>query len=221
MSKFKVSDRTVTLTRSYPTSSVPVYNAQKIYNTKVDTNLISTPADSVLYFNGSEWTYHPSTSTSILPVYGSFLSMTSQYPNAINPATNPVAITYSEKTNGTMNVLNNTYPNSKIVIPTSGDYKVLFSAQCDTLTGNNHYLEIWPAIKGTPVPKSSTRIRLGTSSETCLTVEYVLTCLANDYIEFYMIGDTTDAYILAIDANPETNIPYVSIPSMIVNIYKL
>jgi len=95
----------------------------------------------------------------ITPLYGSFLSSTTQ--NATT--TNPVAITYSERTIGTINV-NGSFPNSEIVIPTTGIFRVLFSAQCDSSSGT-HYLEIFPVVNGTSVSKSNTRIRLNAASE--------------------------------------------------------
>ena len=76
----------------------------------------------------------------VSPLYASFLSSTTQ------PATttNPVAITYSERTIGTIDISGN-YPNSQIKIPTTGIYRVIFSAQCDS-SGGTHYLEIFPVV---------------------------------------------------------------------------
>jgi hypothetical protein len=101
------------------------------------------------------------------PLYASFLSTTTQ------PATtsNPVAITYSERTIGTIDISGN-YPNSQIKIPLTGVYRVLFSAQCDS-SGGNHWIEIFPVINGTSVPKSNTRARLPANVEVCLVVEYI------------------------------------------------
>jgi hypothetical protein len=148
------------------------------------------------------------------PLYASFLSSTTQ------PATttNPVAITYSERTIGTIDISGN-YPNSQIKIPTSGIYRVLFSAQCDCSSGT-HWLEIFPVINGTSVSKSNTRARLPASTETCLVVEYILSFNANDLLQLYMIADNTNARILAITRGSGT--PAVpDIPSIIVNINRI
>ena len=151
----------------------------------------------------------------ISPVIGSFLSNTTQ--NAT--ITNPVAITYSERTIGSINVNGGTYPNSIIVIPTTGVYKVLFSAQCDSAAGT-HYLEIFPVVNGTSVPLSNTRIRLTAAVENCLVVEYFLSFNANDQLQFDMVGDTTDSRILAITRGSGTpTIP--NVPSIIVTLMRI
>ena len=151
----------------------------------------------------------------VSPLYGSFLSNTTQ--NATT--TNPVAITYSERTIGSINVDGGTYPNSIIVIPTTGVYKVLFSAQCDSSSGTN-YLEIFPVVNGTSVPDSNTRIRLSAAIENCLVVEYFLSFNAGDKLELYMISDSTNARIIAITRGTGTpTIP--NIPSIIVTLMRI
>jgi len=150
----------------------------------------------------------------IAPLYASFLSDVTQ-PVTV---TNPVAITYSERTIGSIDV-NGTYPNSTIVIPTTGVYKLLLSAQCDS-TGGTHYLEIFPVVNGTAVPKSNTRIRLSAAIESCLAVEYFLSLTANDELELFMVGDNTNARLVAITRGSGTPaIP--DIPSIIVTIMRI
>lgn len=151
----------------------------------------------------------------VSPVYGSFLSNTTQ--NAT--ITNPVAITYSERTIGSINVNGGTYPNSIIVIPTAGVYKVLFSAQCDSASGT-HYLEIFPVVNGTSVPVSNTRIRLTAAVESCLVVEYFLSFNAGDQLQLYMIAENINARILAITRG--TGTPAIpDIPSIIVTLMRI
>jgi hypothetical protein len=151
----------------------------------------------------------------VSPLYSSFLSNTTQ--NATT--TNAVAITFSEKTLGSIDISGGTYPNSIIRIPVSGVYKVLFSAQCDSSSGS-HFLEIFPVVNGTSVVNSNTRIRLTAAVENCLVVEYFLSLNANDALQFYMIGDTTNARILAITRGSGTpTIP--DVPSIIVTIMRI
>ena len=148
------------------------------------------------------------------PLYASFLSSTTQ--NAT--ITDPVAITYSERTIGTIDISGN-YPNSQIKIPTTGVYRVLFSAQCDSSSGT-HYLEIFPVVNGTSVPDSNTRIRLSSAVESCLVVEYILSFTANDILQLYMISENTNTRILALTRGSGT--PAVpDIPSIIVNINRI
>ena len=152
----------------------------------------------------------------VAPLYGSFLSDTNQTATTVNP----VAITYSERTIGSINTSGGTYPNSVILIPTTGVYKVLFSAQCDT-TGSAAALDIFPVVNGTSVPDSNTRIRLSVGVESCLTVEYFLSFNANDTLQFYMVRTGTGtARILAVTVGTGTpTIP--DIPSIIITIMRI
>jgi len=153
----------------------------------------------------------------VAPLYGSFLSDINQTATTVNP----VAITYSERTIGSINTSGGTYPNSVILIPTTGVYKVLFSAQCDT-TGAAAALDIFPVVNGTSVPDSNTRIRLSVGVESCLTVEYFLSFNANDTLQFYMVrGDGAGtARILALTRGGGTpTIP--DIPSIIITIMQI
>ena len=215
MSKFRISDKNTT-TRELPISTVPVYNAQKLYNSKLDVDLDNVTSGNVLYYDGTKWTYLPISLTPNVPVFSSFISSSTQTPNTLNPTTNPKAVTYSSKEVGNILLENNTYPGSKIVIPVTGIYRVLFSAQCDSTSGNGHYLEFWPVVDGTAVPNSNTKIVLNTGAESCLTVEYFLSLNANAKLELYMAG-TEHARILAYDASGLKPLT----PSMIMNINKL
>lgn len=150
----------------------------------------------------------------IAPLYGSFLSSTTQN----STTTNPIAITYSERTIGTINV-NGSFPNSEIVIPTKGVFRVLFSAQCDSSSGT-HSLDIFPVVNGTSVSKTNTRIRLNATTEACLVVEYILSFNANDKLQLFMIGSNTNARLIAITGGGGT--PVVpDIPSIIVNVTRI
>ena len=152
----------------------------------------------------------------VAPLYGSFLSSTSQNATTVNP----VAITYSARTIGSINTSGGTYPNSVILVPTTGVYKVLFSAQCDT-TGAAAALDIFPVINGTSVPDSNTRIRLSVGVESCLAVEYFLSFNENDTLQFYMVGTGAGtARILAVTRGGGTpTIP--DIPSIIITIMRI
>jgi hypothetical protein len=151
----------------------------------------------------------------VTPLYGSFLSNINQSATTVNP----VAITYSERTIGSIDISGGTYPNSEIIIPTTGVYKILFSAQCDS-TGGTHYLEIFPVVNNTSIPKSNTRIQLTAAVESCLVVEFFISFNANDKFQLYMVSDSTNARILAITRG--TGIPLIpDIPSIIVTIMRI
>lgn len=155
-------------------------------------------------------------SLGVSPVYGSFLSSTTQPTGT----TNPVAITYDERTLGSIQVLGGTYPNSQIVIPTEGVYRVMFSAQCDSSSGT-HYLEIFPVVNGVSVPDSNTRIRLNAAVENCLVVEYILQFNPNDRLQLFTIGDNANARLLALSGNPATTPATPDIPSIIVSVQRI
>ena len=145
-------------------------------------------------------------------VYGSFLSTSTQ-----NANTNPIAITYTERTIGNINV-SGAYPASIIIAPMTGVYKVLFSAQC-IVTSGKHYIEIWPVINGTSVPNSNTRLRLDSQTESCLTVEFFLQMNANDQLQLYMISDDVNSQIIY-RTGDNTKVPVVpAVPSIIVDIF--
>ena len=156
------------------------------------------------------------------PLYASFISMTPQpvVQNTANP--NSVAITYDSRTIGTINVFGGTYPNSQIVIPITGVYRILFSAQVDSTAGT-HLIEIFPVVNGVSVPDSNTRISVDAVTETCLTVEYFLSLNMNDKLQLYMTGDSTaaaaNARLLVLPSIPGIGGPTIpAVPSIIITI---
>jgi len=134
-----------------------------------------------------------------------------------------VAITYDSSTIGTIGVVG-AYPTSQILIPLTGTYKILFSAQCDCTNGT-HYIEIFPVLNNVSVPDSNTRIALTAGVESCLTVEYFLACQANDVLEFRMTGDSTanasNARLLFVAAATGTPVAIPAVPSIIVTIMRI
>jgi hypothetical protein len=159
----------------------------------------------------------------VAPLYASFISNTSQptIRSTLNP--NSVAITYDQRTIGTIDV-SGTYPTSELLIPITGTYRVCFSAQCDCTSGT-HYIEIFPVVNGSSLPDSNTRINLSAGIENCLTVEYFLTFNANDILQFRMTGDNSVSasnarllYVASATGNP-VSIP--AIPSFILTIMRI
>ena len=149
------------------------------------------------------------------PVLGSFLSST------IQPATvtDPVAITFSERTLGSIDVIGSSYPESRVVIPTTGTYRCMFSAQCDSTSGS-HFIEVFPVVNGTPVPDSNTRVRVGVAVEVCLTAEFFVSFTAGDRLQLFMVGDSTNARLLAVTRG--TGTPAIpDIPSIILTIQRI
>jgi hypothetical protein len=163
----------------------------------------------------------------VAPLYGSFISVTTQPTVAIDDDPNSVAITYDSRAIGTINTSGGTYPNSQIVIPLAGTYRVCFSAQCDSSNGT-HVIEIFPVINGTSVPDSNTRLRVNEAVETCLTVEYFLSFNANDILQLRMTGDTTAGasnarllYIASVAGIPSGAPAIPAVPSIILTVQRL
>lgn len=161
------------------------------------------------------------------PLYGSFIRKTSQSVVGINSNPNSVAIEFQERTLGSINTLNGVYPNTTIVIPTSGVYRVMFSAQMDS-TGGLLPIEIFPVINGISVPDSNTRSVVDVTVESVMTVEYFLQFNTNDRFELYMTGGTSlsppasNARIVGFPAVPGINGPDIpAIPSIILTIQRI
>ena len=160
----------------------------------------------------------------VYPLFASFISTTTQptVRNTLNP--NSIPITLDSRVIGTIDVSGSTFPNSEIIIPSKGVYRILFSAQCDCTSGT-HYIEIFPVVNGISVPNSNTRIRLNAGIESCLTVEYFLTFNTNDILQFVMTGDNTanafNARLLYVSSVPGNPVDIPAIPSIIVTIQQI
>ncbi len=129
------------------------------------------------------------------PLYASFISNTKQSVVAITANPNSKAITYDLKTiggGGNIDILNGVYPGSEIVIPTTGTYRVFFSAVCDS-DGGAHSVEIFLTINGTSVPSSNTRVNVNFETEVCLAAEFFLYFSAGDKLQLRMTGDSGGA----------------------------
>jgi hypothetical protein len=161
------------------------------------------------------------------PLYASFISKSKQKVVAINANPNSVAITYDLKTIGggaNINVVNGVYPGSKIIIPTTGTYRILFSAICDS-DGGLHSVEIFPTINGNSVEDSNSRVNVDFNTEVALTVEFFLFFNANDIFELRMTGDSTAgasnahlSYSAPVGANPPSGPIIPAVPSIILTI---
>ena len=163
--------------------------------------------------------------------YGTFVSRTTQMVDPYVPASTPVAITYDAAINGSLTTVGATYPSSQIEFTQAGTYKVTMSAQCDNLDYSaNHWISIWPAINGTSVADSRRTVYVplaGAASgppslnEFVLTTDYIVTVSANDYLQFYMVGESGYVGIefIAEDTGPTPVLP--ATPSIAVTIVKI
>jgi hypothetical protein len=147
-------------------------------------------------------------------IFGSFISTNVQHPTP-NPNASkiPVPITYTQRISGTISFANG----SEIRIPVNGTYRILFSAECDS-SGGTHWIEIWPVINGVSVSNSNTRVEIPNTTQSCLTVEYLLPLLKGDILQLYMRGENYNVFLAVFPEDLTTTPITPSVPSIITNI---
>lgn len=144
--------------------------------------------------------------------YGSFSSTVSQ---TVTGANTPTAIPYN--TTEIANLTN--FVGSKIFIQSTGIYRFSYSIQLDKSGGGNSPCEIYIAINGTPVPRSTSRVVVdGNNAEQFPFCDYILSLTAGQYIEVLFVS--SDATMTA-TYFPETIGQHPSIPSIISNIQQI
>jgi hypothetical protein len=155
--------------------------------------------------------------TSFLLPHGTFYSLATQ---SIASTTDFQVVAFEYEDNKELLVHSTTVNNSRIYVPTGGSYELVFSGICDTTTGTNKYIEIWPAIDGSDIPDSNTRVCINTSSvEMTVAVSYIFDMNANSYVELRTLADTTAARWKYTAAG--TNPTRPATPSVIVTFKKI
>ena len=124
---------------------------------------------------------------------GAFHSEQTQSAAAINTA---YAMTFN-KTDLSQGVYIGT-PTSRVYVDRPGDYNFQFSAQFVSTNSSVKNIYIWPAIDGTDVPQSATKITMKGASEAYLAAwNFVLRMNTGDYFELKWATDDTTVQILA------------------------
>jgi hypothetical protein len=144
--------------------------------------------------------------------YGSFSSTVSQ---TVLGSNTPTPITYN--TTEIANLTN--FVGSKIFVQSTGIYRFAWSIQLDKSGGGNSPCEIYIAVNGTPVPRSSGQVVVaGQSGETFPYCDYILSLTAGQYIEVFF--NSSDATMTA-TRFPEVIGRFPEIPSIISNIQQI
>lgn len=144
------------------------------------------------------------------PRYGTFYDTTTQTAAAINTA---YAITFNN-TDLSEGVYRGS-TTSQIFVDTEGVYNFQFSAQLDKTSGGVGIYNIWPAINGTDVANSCTRVRIqGNDAESVAAWNFVFNLKAGDYFELKWSVDNTDCQIVAFAAAT----PHPAIPSVLLTV---
>lgn len=108
--------------------------------------------------------------------------------------------------------------NERIYVPYTGSYLVTFSGISD-ITGapGNKHVCIWPAIDGTAVTDSNTRVEIANATqEMTVAVSFILDITAGHYISFQTWGDATTVEWLATAAAAGPTRP--AVPSVIITV---
>lgn len=144
--------------------------------------------------------------------YGSFCSTTSQTVSGSNA---PTALSYN--TTEIANLTN--FVGSRIYVQSTGIYRFAYSIQLDKSGGGTAPCEIYIAVNGTPVPRSTGRIVVaGQNGETLPYCDYILPLNAGQYLEVYIVS--ADATMTA-TYFPAVVGQYPEIPSIISNIQQI
>lgn len=87
---------------------------------------------------------------------------------------------------------------TRIYVYAPGEYNFQFSAQMTKTSANLGYAWIWPAINGTDVPNSATRVSFqGSNSDTVPAWNWFLAMKAGDYFELEWAVDDLDTTLAA------------------------
>jgi hypothetical protein len=145
--------------------------------------------------------------------YGSFYDMTDQ-PLVSTTASQPIAIGVEAEANGISIASGN-----RILFANAGTYSMTFSIQLTNLANVLAKAVVWVRKNGVDYPDSSTEIDLaprksaGVPYRSVLTINYVATAAAADYVQILWAGDNLD---LKIEALPGGASPvYPDVPSII------
>ena len=132
------------------------------------------------------------------------------------------AITFEKETDNEGLGHSTTVNPSRIYVPTSGSYEIVFSGIAHlALPGPApKYIEIFLGVDGTPVADSNTRIAItSTSVEMTVAVSLIYDMVAGHYLELFIYGDDTDCQWLATAAGAVPTRP--ATPSVICTVKKI
>ena len=81
--------------------------------------------------------------------------------------------------------------NSRVYVPTSGSYEIIFSGIADETVDKKH-IDIWFRVNGTNIADSNTRVEIATKEvEMTVTVSIIIDMNGGDYVEAVTCGDST------------------------------
>lgn len=150
------------------------------------------------------------------PVYISVSSTVTQDVNPLYPTVAALPLVYDTKDVGSTTGINVLFPSSQISVTNKGIYSVLSSVQLDQTTALG-VVEFYPAVNGTAVPNSASRIRQNINLEDVITVEWLLAMDASDYVEVLLYSADPGFRALALPASA----PVPATPSVITIVQRI
>lgn len=117
---------------------------------------------------------------------------------------------------GTVTALNR----SIFKVNSPGDYEFIFSALCDTTSGNGTTIDIWFRKNGSDIADSNTRAQIATATNVIISVApFIVDLNSGDDIELFWYGSTTNVQLLAIGTQSTPTRP--ATPSVILTVKKI
>lgn len=109
---------------------------------------------------------------------------------------------------------------SRIYVPKSGDYQILYSPQFSNSTSSSAQADVWLRINGQDVPRTNSRVTLqGNPNEIVITIPFIIDLNAGDYIEIAWRASATTVSLAAYTGLSNPTRP--DIPSVIMSVNML
>jgi hypothetical protein len=149
--------------------------------------------------------------------HGTFYSLASQT-IASTTAAQVIALDSEYDVEGMIHSI--TTNNSRIYVPTSGSYEIIFSGIAKETTADKTHVEVWFRVDGTDVPDSNTRVELATKEvEQTVVVAIIIDMNGGQYVEAITCGDSLTLSWLWTAAGSSPTRP--ATPSVIMTVKKI
>lgn len=208
-----------------------IWNVANYYN---KFQFVQSPTDNVNYVYVGEtviigggdpatvqpspiWIPFPVISAPFTPAYCSFSASGSQAINPLFPVVAPLTLRYDTQDIIPQGIAVVLPVSEELEVTLGGVYKVVASVQLDRTMGGNSEIDMYPAVNGTAVPNSATKLNINQNEESVMTVEWFLQLNANDRVSIVLFSLNAGNQALGVPANP----PVPAIPSIITTIVRI
>jgi hypothetical protein len=149
------------------------------------------------------------------PIYGSFSSGTTQG----IPLASPVSISYDRTDIASGIGLTGPLPTDRILVATTGIYRLITSVQLNHTGGGLGDITIYPIVNSIPVPNSASYTEIRANEELVVTVEVLLSLTAGDAIAIIAYSNSTGNEVSAVPSPSPGIVP--DAPSIITIIQRI